>query len=46
MTTKSLRSVTLTFDKERLGFSHTEVGTHSIQSDFAMELYLGKCTHK
>ena len=42
MTTKSLRSVTLSFGEERLGFSHKEVGTHSIQSGFSMELYLSK----
>ena len=28
--------------EERLGFSHKEVGTHSIQSVFAVELYLAK----
>ena len=42
MTTKSLRSDTLSFGKERLGFSHKELGTHSIRSGFAMELYLAK----
>ena len=42
MTAKSLRAGTLPFGKERLGFSHTEVGTHSIQSGFSMELYLAK----
>ena len=42
MTTNSLRAGTLYFDKERLGFSHKEVGTHSIWSGFAMELYLAK----
>ena len=42
MTTNSLRAGTLYFGKERLGFSHKEVGTHSIQSGFAMELYLAK----
>ena len=42
MTTKSLMSGTLYFGKERLGFSHKEVGTHSIWSGFAMELYLEK----
>ena len=42
MTTKSLRSGTLYFDKQRLGFPHKEVVTHSIWSGFAMELYLEK----
>ena len=42
MTTNSLRVGTLSFGKERLGFSHKEVGTHSIRSCFAMELYLAK----
>ena len=42
MTTKSLRSGKLSFGKERLGFSHKEVGTHSIRSGFSMELYLSK----
>ena len=40
--TKSLRAGTLSFGKERLGFSYKEVGTHSIWSGFAMELYLEK----
>ena len=42
MTTKSLRSGTLYFVEERLGFSHKELVTHSIWSGFAMELYLAK----
>ena len=42
MTTKPLRAGTLYFGKERLGFSHKELGTHSIWSGFAMELYLAK----
>ena len=42
MTTKSLRSGTLSVVKERLGFSHKEVVTQSIWSGFAMELYLAK----
>ena len=42
MTTNSLRAGTLSFGEERLGFSHKEVGTHSIRSGFAMELYLAK----
>ena len=42
MTTKSLRSGTLSFGEKRLVFSHKEVGTHSIRSGFAMELYLAK----
>ena len=42
MTTKSLRVGTLYFGEERLGLSHKEVGTYSIWSGFAMELYLAK----
>ena len=42
MTKKSLRVGTLYFGEDRLGFSHKEVGTHSIWSGFAMELYLVK----
>ena len=42
MTTKSLRSGIIYFGKERLGFSHKEVGTHFIWSGFAMEIYLDK----
>ena len=42
MTTKSLRSGTLYFGEERLGFSQKEVGTHSMRSGFAMEFYLTK----
>ena len=42
MTTNSLRAGTLYFGEEKLGFSHKEVGTHSIRSGFAMELYLDK----
>ena len=42
MTTNSLRAGTLSFGEESLGFSHKEVGTHSIRSGFAMELYLDK----
>ena len=42
MTTKSLRSGTYYFGEERLGFSHKEVGTHSIRLGSAMELYLAK----
>ena len=42
MTTKSLRSGTLSFGKKILGFSHKEVGTHSIWSGFVVELYLAK----
>ena len=42
MTTKSLRAGTLSFGEYILGFSHKEVGTHSIQSWFSMELYLFK----
>ena len=42
MTINSLRAGKLSFGEERLGFSHKEVGTHSIRSGFAMELYLPK----
>ena len=42
MTTNSLRSGTVSFCKDRLGFSHNEVGTHSIRSGFSIELYLAK----
>ena len=42
MTNNSLRAGTLYFCEERLGFSHKEVGTHSVWSGFAMELYLAK----
>ena len=40
MTTKSLRLGTLSFGEGRLRFSHKEVGTHSIWSGLAMDLYL------
>ena len=42
MTTNSLRVGTLSFGEEILGFSHKEVGTHSIRSGFSMEIYLAK----
>ena len=42
LTTKSLRSGTISFGEERLGFSHKEVGTHYISSGYAMELYMDK----
>ena len=42
MTKNSLRSGTLSFGKERLLFSHKEVGTQSIRSGFSMEIYLAK----
>ena len=42
MATNSLREVTLSFGEEKLGFSHKEVVTHSIQSGLAMKLYLDK----
>ena len=42
MTTISLRAGTLSSGEERLGFSHKEVGTHSIRSGLSMELYLAK----
>ena len=35
-----MRSGTLFFGEERLGFSQIEVGAHSIWSGFAMEIYL------
>ena len=42
MTTKSLRSGTLPYGKETLGFSQKEVKPHSNWSGFAMGLYLAK----
>ena len=42
MTTNSLWAGTLSFGEERLGLSNKQVGTHSIWSEFAMELYLAK----
>ena len=42
MATNSLRAGTLSFGEERLGFSKKEVGTHSIRSGFATEIYLDK----
>ena len=42
MTTNLLRARTLSFGEERPGFSHKEVGTHYIRSEFTMELYLDK----
>ena len=42
MTIKSLRWSKLSFGEEILGFSRKDVGTHSIWSEFAMELYLVK----
>ena len=38
MTTKSLRSVTLSFGEGCIGFYHNEVCTHSLWSCFSMEL--------
>ena len=37
-----MRSDTLSFVKERLGFSHKKVGTHSLWSGFDMELFPAK----
>ena len=45
MTTNSLREGTLYFGEQRLGFSHKEVGTHFIWSEFSMEIYLDKVYH-
>ena len=42
MITKSPRSGTLFFGGECLGFSHKEVGTHSLRSGFSMELFLSR----
>ena len=42
MTNKSLRAGTLSFGKDILGFSHKEVGTYSIRSEFSMGIYLAK----
>ena len=40
MTTKYVRPDTFSFGKERLGFSHKDVGTHSLRSGFTIELFL------
>ena len=37
-----IRSTVLSIGKHKLGFSPNEVGTHSIRSSFAMQLYLQK----
>ena len=37
---QSLRTGTLSFGEESLRFSHTGVGTHSLRSIFAMEIFL------
>ena len=42
MTTKSLRSGTLFFGEERIGFSHKEVSTQSLRSDFSVEVFLAR----
>ena len=42
MTTKSLRSGTLSFGEERLVVSRKEVGTQSLWSWFYVELFLAK----
>ena len=42
MTNRSLRSGTLSFGEERIGFSHKEVGTQSLRSGFSMELFLAR----
>ena len=42
MKDKYLRSGTPSFGKDRLVFSHKGVGTHSLRSGFAMELFLYK----
>ena len=42
VTIKFLSSGTLSFREERLGFSHKEVGTHTLWSAFAMELFLAR----
>ena len=46
MTTKSLRAGTLSFGEDILVFSHKYMGTHSIRSGFAMELYMSKVYRK
>ena len=42
ITTKSLRSVTISFREERLGLSHKELGTHSIRSCFSIDIFLAR----
>ena len=42
MTIKTLRSGALYFREERLGFSHREVSTHSLRSEFYIELFLSR----
>ena len=37
-----IRSTVLSIGKQKLGFTSDKVGTHSIQSSFAMQLYLQK----
>ena len=39
---KRIREVVKTFGKEDLGFDYTEIGTHSIRSSTAMQLFLNK----
>ena len=42
MTTKSLSSGKLSFVEEYIRFYHKEVGTHSLQSGFSMEIFLSR----
>lgn len=39
----ALRSTVRTIGSKELGFSHSEIGTHSLRSGGAMALYLGGC---
>ena len=39
---KRIREVVKTFGKKDLGFDYTEIGTHSIRSSTAMQLFLNK----
>lgn len=39
---KRIREIVKIFGKEDLGFDHTEIGTHSIRSSTAMQLFLNK----
>ena len=43
ITTKSLRAGTPSFGKERLGFSHKEVGTHLFVRESQSLFAKGKC---
>ena len=40
MKTRTLRSGALYFGEDWVGFSHKDMGTHSLQSEFSVELFL------